>query len=241
MMASFPAAEASAASLPAPSWVRSRVAALQDAWVGFLERRRPHPSRRAWDEALDYYEGRYQTRGPDPAAFRRLLARNGVPAWPNPFQESEARHFLYHPDGLLLADIEAVLESLMASWAAVPGAPALPPPEAEDAFDVAWPTMEEALSFREEDLRRERREWCKDAAVCWGMVILAASSLESVKKVVHEDNLSWATIHAWQTAPWARWGIDSRKVLSRAVGLGILRSATMESLLRDARAEGGRA
>lgn len=211
---------------------RSYFQFVQDRWVGFWERRRQLPSPRAWEEVLSYYEGLYQTKGPDPAAFRRLILRNGVPLWNNPFPEGEARHFLYHPDGLVLADLEAILEDLAHDWQqkAPDETAEMVDPETEEEFP-SWPTMEKALELRELEKIRQQRHWSRLSAVCWGMVLLHATHLDKLKEKVHEDNLAWATVHAWKVAPWQVWGIEKKEVLGAAVKWGILTEKVSKNLL----------
>ena len=214
--------------------VRHRFQGLADRWVGFWESRRPSPSPRAWAEALGYYGSLYQTKGPDPEAFRRLLIRNGVPAWRNPFPEGEAQHFLYHPEGLVLADLEAILEDLALDWKSQQeGSPGegQADEKALDDFLTQWPTMEEALQLRELETSRRLRHWSRLSAVCWGMILLHAKTLDGLREGVHEDNLAWATVHAWKVAPWEMWNVDPTRVLEAAVRLGVLSEKVKQNLL----------
>jgi hypothetical protein len=212
------------------SGVRHRFQCLADRWVGFWESRRLSPSPRAWAEALDYYGSLYQTKGPDPEAFRRLLTRNGVPTWRNPFPEGEAQHFLYHPEGLVLADLEAILEDLALNWKnQQEGVPEEKEPP--DEFLTQWPTMEEALQLRELETTRRMRHWSRLSAVCWGMLLLQAKNLDGLRERVHEDNLAWATVHAWKVAPWEMWKVDPARVLEAAVRLGVLSEKVKQNLL----------
>jgi len=68
------------------------------------------PSVRARKEYLDYYKGLYHSSSPDLKKIQRLLIRNGVPEWPNPFPEGLPEHYHIHPDGFLSGDLLAVLE-----------------------------------------------------------------------------------------------------------------------------------
>lgn len=210
--------------------MRHRFQHLADRWVGFWESRRSSPSPRAWAEVLGYYGNLYQTKGPDPEAFRRLLTRNGVPTWRNPFPEGEAQHFLYHPEGLVLADLEAILEDLTLNWGDQQKRVS-DEKEPPDEFLTRWPTMEEALQLRELETTRRRRHWSRLSAVCWGMLLLHAKNLEGLRDRVHEDNLAWATVHAWKVAPWEMWGINPAHVLEAAVRLGVLREKAKQNLL----------
>lgn len=213
-----------------------------DGWVGFWERRRSSPSARAWSEVLDYYSGLYQSKGPDPKLFRRLIHRNGAPLWRNPFPGGEAQHFLYHPDGLVLADIEAILEDLAEEWQAqqsrqgslakrVEGESAAIAESELRMLQGRWPSMREAVELRELETRRQQRHWSRLSAVCWGMVLLEAKDVSMLRETVHEDNLAWATVHAWKVAPWSLWAIDPSQVLDAAVRLGVLSDKARSSLI----------
>ena len=207
-----------------------------DAWVRFWSRRRPSPSPRAWSEFLAYYEGLYQERGPDVAHFQRLLRRHGIPAWANPFPEGDERYFHFHPHGLIVADVEAVLEDLVRAWN-VQGGPGLlgDPTVATVRAEVldassAWPTLDQAEELRRQEQRRSQHEWAADAAVCWGMILLQGASLVPLKGWVDSENLAWATSHAIQIAPWDRWGLSPKTVIDAAHGHGLLDGDAIERL-----------
>lgn len=212
-----------------------------DRLKGFWERRRKGPpSAGAWEEMLSYYEGLYQERAPDPERFMRLLRRCGVPQCPNPFPEGEAQHFFYHPDLLVMADLEAVLNDLVLEWseqdnANTPSVAQEVPlePLAEDE----WPDVGRVMRLRELELARQSREWSRLAGVCWALVLLDGQSLAPLKDRVHKTNLGWATIHAWRTAPLAQWGLSSKDVLNAAQAHGILSAKVVKHLLDDAQAE----
>jgi len=203
-----------------------------DRWVGWVERRRKGlPSPRAWSEMLDYYAGLYRERAPDPAAFKRLLKRCGLPVCHNPFPEGEAEHFLYHPDLLVMADLESLLDDLVTSWQekeVASGGEAKVPPTLE-AFE--WPDVNQAMQLRELEISRQAREWSRLAGICWGLALLDGQPLTALFSAVHKGNLGLATIHAWKTAPWADWNIDPAAVLNAAERHGILASDEVQHLL----------
>lgn len=189
-------------------------------WVGFHERRRGYPSTRALSEFLDYYAGLYQDRGPDPRAFAALLRRNGRPFLANPFPEGNPDHYLYHPGGLVLADLEAVLSGVARKWRA-PLASRSPEPPA-DASAPPWPTLEQAQVAQQRHASGVEAGWALDAGVCWGLVLMEAGSLDWLRVRVHPDNLAWATVEALRHSPWGRWGVNPRRVLSAALDKGVL-------------------
>ena len=211
-----------------------------DGIQGFLERRRKGPpSPRAWAEMLDYYAGLYQERGPDPKQFRRVLRRCGIPQCSNPFPEGEAQHFLYHPDLLIMADLEALLSDMMDHWAEQEKAPGSAPQEVgvEPLSPDEWPDVGQSMRLRDLELARQAREWSRLAGVCWALVLLDGQSLVPLLSQVHAANLGWATIHAWKTAPLTEWGIESAAVLNAAQEHGILPAEVVQRLLTDAHAE----
>lgn len=203
----------------------------QDRWVGFWERRRGvayRPSPMAWKEALAYYEGLYQDRGPDPLAFRRLLVRRGTPDWKNPFPEGMVEHYRYHPEGLMLADVEAILGEVLNAWKPPPVSPELPL-----GVELGeWPTLEQATQLRLEEQIKEERSWGHLACVCWGFALLNGEPLRETISKIHADNLTWATVHAWRHVDWSAWGVSGEQVLRAASGLGILSIAMTEELLK---------
>ena len=215
---------------PAPP-THSRMTRLLDWWVGVREKRSARsqgPSSRAWEEMLSYYNGLYQSHGPDPVRFERLLLRNGVPVWPNPFPEGVAQHFDFHPDGLLLSDLEAILEDLSDFWhQQEPGEEDSPVVESNPAY---WPQMQEILHLQEIDRLRCRREWRKIAGVCWGLALIRMRNTEWIETRVHADNLTWATIHALKTAPWKTYGVSAKEVLEAAIRLNLLPDTIAEDL-----------
>lgn len=92
----------------------------QDAWA---RRGRQRPSYAAQEEWWAYYQGLYQEHDPDLFMFDRLLRRRGVPDWVNPYPMDDEAHYDFHPDGLMLADIQAVLLGVRARWSVERGDP----------------------------------------------------------------------------------------------------------------------
>lgn len=202
----------------------------RDCWVGFWERRRPFPSQRASAEFLAYYAGLYQERGPNPTEFGVVLRRNGRPFLANPFPESEAVHYLYHPDGLVMADLESVLDGLATQWNTPP---VDNPNPQDDAAQYSWPTIDEADHARQLDQRETEKDWALTAGVCWGMVLLEAGNLEWLRERVHPDNLAWATVQALRKSPWADWGVDPKKVLAAAVDKDVVPKTVADGLFPE--------
>lgn len=176
-----------------------------------MEKRRAYPSDRARKEYLDYYAGLYQDRGPNPAHFQEMLRRNGRPFMANPFPEGTREHYLYHPEGLVLADLEAILGNQVQDWKVTKE------PSGEPEEHAKWPTIDEAITAQEGRLLEVEREWALLGGVCWGMLLIYPGSLDWLKERVHADNLAWATVHALNTAPWRGWGVRRAKVLTRAL------------------------
>lgn len=133
-----------------PPIQRSR---LWNAAVGMMEKRRAYPSDRARKEYLDYYAGLYQDRGPNPAHFQEMLRRNGRPFMANPFPEGTREHYLYHPEGLVLADLEAILGNQVQDWKVTKE------PSGEPEEHAKWPTIDEAITAQEGRLLEVEREW----------------------------------------------------------------------------------
>lgn len=204
--------------------VPARRSRLWNAAVGMLEKCRPYPSDRARQEYLDYYAGLYQDQGPNPARFRELLLRNGRPFMVNPFPEGSPEHYLYHPEGLGLADLEAILESQAQDWKAMSKSPQEPEKGAR------WPSIDEAISSQNNRLREVEREWALQGGVCWGMLLMHPGSLDWLRERVHTDNLAWATVHALNKSPWSKWGVDRSRVLSRALEHNLFSQRVAESL-----------
>lgn len=183
-----------------------------DAWVGWLERRRRFPSARAWEEALAYYDGLYADRGPDPAQFRRLVIRCGLPAWANPHPQGLEEHYRFHPTALALVDVEAILVDLERSWARERQAVGQSGVEASMQEESAWvgtfPSIEGAVRARGQEQEATRALWAIEASRCWGWAVLEAGNIVELQRWVHPDNLAWATVHAARLAskhgaPWS--------------------------------------
>ena len=212
---------------------QSKLARAADAWVGYRESRASRtmgPSSRAWREFLSYYNGLYQSQAPDPYEFGRLLVRNGVPTWPNPYAEGANEHFDFHPEGLILADLEAVLADLSESWAQQQGDAEEEHTPAEGGLSLEWPPMQEVLRLQELDRLRCQRQWRKIAGVCWIQSVLKLKDLQWLRARVHEDNLTWATIHALKTAPLKAYGLSGTKALAAALRLGLLTQKIADDL-----------
>lgn len=215
-----------------PSWLMKGA----DCLVGFQERRRNGPpSSRAWEEMLAYYAGLYQDRAPDPGQFKRLLRRCGVPQRANPFPEGEPQHFLYHPDLLIMADLEAILDDLVLEWDEENKPPRLnPSPPADVEETEEWPDVDQAMRLRELELQQQSREWSRLAGVCWALALLDGQPLTALVEHVHKANLALATLHAWRTAPLSQWGLDGEKVLRAALKHGIVPADVVEKTLAGA-------
>lgn len=181
------------------------------------------PSPRAFQEFLSYYTGLYQTRGPDPLRFARLLARNGLPDWVNPYPESAAEHYEFHPQGLLAADVDYLLQAIEEDWAGKENARPVPPvfPDSVMATGQSrlsasaghtarqWPSLYGADAGRESDRLREHVLWRAEARKCWALAIVAAYRQQMEGSVpfahllreVHPDNLWLVTVDAYQNLP----------------------------------------
>lgn len=80
-----------------------------------LRRLTGRPMARAARDWEMYYRGLYRSRDPDPRLFSRLLTAHGFWNVPNPFPAGRPEYFLHHPDGVVLADVDAVLDAWVAS------------------------------------------------------------------------------------------------------------------------------
>lgn len=180
---------------------------VQDAWIRHDEarfQRRSHgPSARAMGEILDYYT-RAAEYGPHPEAFARLIRRNGLPDWPNPFPEGQEEHYLIHPLGFLAAD----LEHIVAGWAQEPVAPIPPEPS-------LWPTVEESALAAYQARRRDDKEVRARARVCWAMAVMAGP-LSRLRRQIHPHNLLAATTDAVLRGPLHEFGLDPDAVWASA-------------------------
>ena len=217
---------------PVPSWLMKGV----DWAVGFQERRRSGPpSSRAWEEMLTYYAGLYQDRGPHPRQFKRLLRRCGIPQVANPFPEGEPQHFLYHPDLLIMADLEAILDDLVLEWDEQNKPPrSVESPAGTPEGNDEWPDVDRAMRLRELELQQQSREWSRLAGGCWAMGLLDGQPLSGVVERVHRANLGLATLHVWRTSPLSEWGINGENVLKAALKHGILPANVVEETLASA-------
>ena len=226
MIASTPIEPSLSPDQDSPSPTRLEV--LRDACVGFVERRRPFPSDRATAEYLAYYEGLYQERGPNPLAFRVMIRRNGRPFLTNPFPEGDPDHYLYHPDGLIMADIEAVLGGLANHWEKLSSKSEETSPD--DSSPYQWPSIDEADRARRQDVLETEARWAKLAGVCWAMVLLEPGPLDWLRERVHADNLAWATVQALRTSPLVEWGVNPHEVVAQAISSGVLPARVAKEL-----------
>jgi hypothetical protein len=187
---------------PVAQWGRR----LGDRAQGFQERRfqrqEGRPSFRAQEEWLDYYQSLYHGHDPDPARYVQLLRRNGVPDWPNPHTEGDLAHYDFHPDGLLAADLEAILLGLRRDWAR----------EAPE-------TPHEAANRRA-------------ACVCWALVVAKGQPLPHTQGRIHPSNLTLATVEAAASADLAQVGLTLPQVLTAAERLGILGAQERDQVQR---------
>lgn len=208
-------------SLPAPAlhwWNRAA-----DAVLGWVERHRPvhwGPSRRTWHEVMDYFSLHAQ-EGPCPVRFRRLLKRNGLPDWANPFPEGAAEHYTFHPLGLLAADVSLILEA----WTQknLPHSDAASEEEGLKKLGdgVLWPTLSEAAAERWREQRQHDRQARAQARVCWAMVLMAGAPWR-LRDTVHPENLVAATLDAVLRGDLASWGLSPQQVWTEAVRHGIV-------------------
>lgn len=190
--------------------------------MGMVERHRSFPSDRASAEFLSYYEGLYQEKGPDPAQFRALLRRNGPPFLSNPFPEGMPEHYLYHPDGLIMADLEAVLGGLAQHWEKLSDRDAQCDAKEQEDSAYVWPTIFQADRARQLEILATEGQWSRVAGVCWAMVLLEAKSMDWLRARVHSDNLAWATVQSLRSSPLEEWKLCPASVLSAAVDHGVL-------------------
>jgi hypothetical protein len=181
------------------------------------------PSPRAFQEFLSYYTGLYQTRGPDPLRFSRLLTRNGLPDWVNPYPESAAEHYEFHPQGLLAADVDYLLQAIEEDWAGKENERPVPPAFPDSVMATGqsrlsapaghtarqWPSLYGADAGRESDRLREHVLWRAEARKCWALAIVAAYRQQvegsipfaHLLREVHPDNLWLVTVDAYQNLP----------------------------------------
>ena len=171
---------------------------IQDHWVGWRERwyqkRRGRPSMQAQDEWWRYYEGLYQGKSPDVQKYARLLRRHGVPDWINPYGIGEPEHYEFHPDGLMLADVQAVLMGLQIHW---------------------------GLITLDEDTQTERRIQRQLAAACLGLAFALGKTMPIMSARVAQENLALVVMEAALTNLQA-FGVKPMNVLNGAVRAGVL-------------------
>lgn len=212
-------------------WERhSWVAPLADRLVGWIERRRPHPSQRAMQEAVEYYDGLYQERAPRADVFARLLLRNGIPDWPNPFPQGSDQHYSLHPEGIIAADLAVILDGLTSDWdaGARPPGPGIdevlgsanpfapePPPAAPAEAELVTTTSDEdalapdvmddlsasAMQAATQRLEKQDRERARDQARHqWLQMVMSGLPFARLGDTVHPDNLFLATQDAARSA-----------------------------------------
>lgn len=179
-------------------WAQSRASqqwqALQDRCVGAREARHRHrrhrPSHRAMAEWLAYYQGLYRGHEPDPDTYTRLLARNGVPDWANPYRPGDTDYYDYHPEGLLAADLEAILLGVQQDWTV-----------AQD---------------RDATVERHRQL----ARLCWAQVVVRTDSLAQISRHLHVANLRLATFDAALSPDLGLLGLTADQVRAGATTHG---------------------
>lgn len=207
-----------------------------DHWIGWRERRHQArgqgPSERAWDEALEYFAGRYRERLPDPKALARLVRRNGTPDWSNPFPEGHPRHYDYHPDGLLMMDITVLLEGMMQAMDdSVADLDEIDTTLSRD--QVEWVTLEDAVRDNEQDARRRSQNQQRLAMISWAMVLAWGNGLDRAWHAVHRDNLTAITIETLLVLDPKPWGLTLPKIAAGAVAAGLINLPTAQALLRQ--------
>lgn len=210
------------AGTPAPQGGHA-LHALFDRSVGWWEKRRQArgagPSLRAWREASAYYSGLYQDRGPNPAAFRRLLMRCGTPDWANPFPEGDAGHFLFHPLGFLAADLETVLEAVQDVWSK--SLPSALPSQGADSTDD-WPDLASSQEAGQQARRQTDREWGQLAGLCWALAVVEGTGMPRLRQQVHADNLSLAVWYATEHVPLETLGLTKSGLVTAAIQHGLV-------------------
>lgn len=194
------------------SSLRDRWEHLMDGWLGRREqwhqRHGQRPSLRATDEWLAYYQGLYRGHEPQPDLFARLLRRNGTPDWPNPFREGDPGFYDFHPEGLLSAEVEAILRGIQQAWG----------PKRQ----------------RSEEVDRHRHI----AQVCWALVVVGPDPLSHLSRRVHVSNLNLATVDAASSKDLERVGLTSEEVMAAAVRRGWQPKSTSQSLTNVIKALG---
>lgn len=160
---------------------------LQERWY---QRRHGRPSVRAREEWLSYYQGLYRGHEPQPALFQRLLRRNGVPDWPNPYREGDPGYYDFHPEGLLAADLEAILRGIQQDWG----------PRRERSAEV----------------ERHRQA----ARLCWAMAVTSTDPLSHLVRRLHVANLNMATMDAASSSRLGEAGLEAQDVVASSVQRG---------------------
>lgn len=167
--------------------LHDRLRGVQERWH---HRRTGRPSPRSRDEWLGYYQGLYRGHEPDPALFRRLMIRNGVPDWPNPYREGEPGYYDFHPEGLLAADLEAILRGIQQDWG---------------------PRRD-----RSEEVEHHRQA----ARICWALAVTSPDPLGHLSRRLHVANLNMATMDAASSSRLETVGLAAQDVVDSSVRRG---------------------
>lgn len=187
------------------------------------------PSLRAREEYLEYYNGLYHTSGPDFKKLERLIRRNGVPEWPNPFPEGMPEHYQLHPDGFLMADLLAVLEDwkegLMSKELNAEEERLLKALE-----DGQWLKMQEQLEWQEIQALKKHREWRKLGLVQWGFYLShQAGPFTLLNQKVHPHNIEVALHHVLNHREWLeQHGLDVFDLLKKCIANQMLTTASAQ-------------
>lgn len=137
------------------------------------------PSPEAVDEAIEYYDGIHLGRPHDPVVFRRLLDRRGLPDWTNPYSSGPERS-LVHEEGFLWADVQALVEHLMAK-------------------------ADGSIAAKDEDYHLRMHH----AQICWMMILQeTGGAWPRSLSMIHPDNLIAITLEAMLNPHLVLWGLD---------------------------------
>jgi hypothetical protein len=181
------------------------------------------PNAAAIAAAISYYDGLYQDTTPDPAKFFALVSNHGLPDWPNPFLPGEEGYYRIHPDGFLLADIEAIVEDLVIDRLHHGNPSELPPADAG-----AWPDPRVSASINIEQASISRSIYAKIARHCWAIALSSGTTPSRLLGIVHPDNLWLVNMEVLALALDGAWpDIDPAKVSA-----GIQSIAVQQSTIR---------
>jgi len=189
---------------------------LADRGMGWREawhqRGNRRPSWAAQEEWWAYYQGLYQGKDPDVAQYARLLRRRGVPDWINPYPPGEPGHYDFHADGLLAADLEAILRGIRLTL--MTPAP-LPAPSTVNAMPTAAvPTPQE---WRAAHILHQYEA----ARLCWALVVARGQPLPVLTQQIHASNLAMALTDV-AAAPLTQVGLTPAKLFAGAVRARLL-------------------